>query len=510
MAKKKIKITRRKKPVQDFAVINKKDEQFVKDIIANDSLMRSTLLRKLIDPRRDIDDQCGYPKSVTVEQYKIMYDREGIATRVTSIFPQESWSEDPVVEENDDTNPTEFEEAWENLERKLQLFSYMMRIDELSGIGRYGILLLGFDDGKELDQSIEGINERGEKVGKMEHQLLFLRAFDESSINIKNTEKDILNPRFGKPVMYSIKFEDFTNKDRDSEEGAVSYSTSQEKKVHWTRVIHIADNRKSSEIYGVPRMQTLFNRLCDLRKITGGSAEMFWKGGFPGYAFEMDPNAKELTTVEKTALRKTVDEYANGLQRYIRLQGVHVNSLDVQVADPKAHVEVQLEMIAIVLGVPKRIFMGAEQAKLASTQDQKSWNKRLSRRQRKYITPYIIRPLIDRLIALGILPEPEKYDIKWPDLNIPSDIDKAEVMKTVSEALSKYVDGNVDMFIPPEIFMKLYMGFDANQIKEIMEQTEERQEEFDDEQEELRKAADKEEADLKKKEEKDLKKEKTK
>ncbi|NIP37254.1 MAG: DUF1073 domain-containing protein, partial [Thermoplasmata archaeon] len=287
--------------------------------------------------------------------------------------------------------------------------------------------------------------------GDASHQLLYLRAFDESLINIKEVETDRTNPRYGRPKMYSLKFENaVTSRDHS---GEVSTTEGSEVKVHWTRVIHIADNRKTSVVYGVPRLQILFNRLYDLRKIAGGSGEMFWKGGFPGYAFEMDPNARTLTTTESDALKEEVANYADGLQRYIRIQGIKVNSLNPQVADPKSHVEVQLEIIAIALGVPKRIFMGSEQAKLASGQDIKSWNRRVTRRQNKYLTPDVVRPTIDRLIAAGVLPEPKQYDIVWADLNALSEQEMADVLFKRVEAFAKYVTGNVDTLIPPEEFL---------------------------------------------------------
>jgi hypothetical protein len=103
----------------------------------------------------------------------------------------------------------------------------------------------------------------------------------------------------------------------------------------------------------------------------------------------------------------------------------------------------------------------------------------------KYLTPYVVRQLIDRLIAAGTLPEPKEYSVVWPDLAAPSDKDKAEVLKAYMEAFSKYVAGQVDMLIPPEVFFKMFVGLDADEIKEIISQAEERQEEFDEEQEEL-------------------------
>ncbi len=485
---------------------NQKDRQTFRDVILNESMSRTALFKKLIDPRRDINAECGYPNNLTIEDYKLMYDREGIATRVVSLFPQESWSEDPLVIEDEEAEPTEFETAWTELERERQLFSYMMRIDELSGIGRFGILLLGFDDGGDLNEPVDGINEQGLKVGNPQHKLLYLRPFDESSVKVKSTEGDRGNPRYGRPTMYVIAFKDDKTKDKNRNtigEGAY-VSSGVEQSVHWTRVIHIADNLKSSEVYGVPRMQTLFNRLYDLRKIVSGSGEMFWKGAFPGYAFELDPNSKPPVpgSDEDKAMKEQIASWQDGLQRVIQVQGVTVNSLEPQISDPSNHFEVQVAYISIAMGVPKRIFMGAERGELASSQDQKAHNKRVARRQKKYLTPYIVRAVIDRLINLGVLPEPKQYDVKWPDLDTPSNKDKAEVLKAQMEAYAKYVQGDVDMLIPPEALFKMFVGMDEDQIKEIMKLAGERQDEVDEafekEQAELDKAAKKEEADLRK------------
>lgn len=466
MAKRKRLKARRAKESPAPVALSQGDKAQLFNVMANASLMRSTLLNKLIDPRRDIDDECGYPKELTTEQYKLMYDREAVATRVVSVYSEESWVVDPMVQENEEPEETDFEEAWRELEAERNLYSYMMKADELSGIGRFGIMLLGYDDGLSLDKPVTGLDDRGEPTGNAENELLFVRVFSEAEVTVKALEKDMRNPRYGKPTMYSVSFET-VSKTRDANIGELKTKISQEQQVHWTRVIHVADNRKSSEVFGVPRMQTLFNRLYDIRKIAGGSGEMFWKGGFPGYAFEMDANARPLTTTQKETLTEEIAAYANGLQRYLTLQGIEAKSLNPQMGDPKDHVETQLELIAIGLGIPKRVFMGAEQAKLASSQDAISWNKRVSRRQNKYLSPYLIRPLIDRLVATGVLPEPEEYKVVWPDLDAPSDKDKAEVLRTEVEAFSKYVAGGVDALIPEEIFLKMFAGLTSEQVEEI-------------------------------------------
>ena len=45
-----------------------------------------------------------------------------------------------------------------------------------------------------------------------------------------------------------------------------------------------------------------------------------------------------------------------------------------------------------------------------------TWNKRVIKRQHDYVSPMVIRPLIDRLIEMGVLSEPKEYEIKWPSI----------------------------------------------------------------------------------------------
>ena len=58
--------------------------------------------------------------------------------------------------------------------------------------------------------------------------------------------------------------------------------------IHWQRILHLADNRIESNIYGEPRLTPVLNRVLDLHKILGVSAETFWLGAFGVIAFEAD------------------------------------------------------------------------------------------------------------------------------------------------------------------------------------------------------------------------------
>ncbi|GAF88389.1 unnamed protein product, partial [marine sediment metagenome] len=273
----------------------------------------------------------------------------------------------------------------------------------------------------------------GKKTGNNKYELLYLRPFDESVVTVKTKEIDITSPRYGLPKTYFVNF-------KDNSPGVIS---TESKVIHWTRILHVADNREISEIYGVPRMKSVYNRLLDLRKIVAGSGEMFWKGGFPGMALKLGDNASAPVGDDLTAVRAQIKDYQDGLQRWLAIENVDIQELKPQIADPEPHIKTQLQYICATLGIPYRIFLGSEAAHLASTEDKDTWNKRIARRQEEYVSPMLIRLSIDRLIIFGVLPEPKEgeYFIQWPDLGALGEKEIAEIAGKKTEALAKYVAG---------------------------------------------------------------------
>jgi hypothetical protein len=430
------------------------------------TLTREALLR-LTTQQTDIDKACNYPVTVGIQEFRTMYDRMGLARRAVEIWPNECWQTLPEIYEKETPELTEFEKRWQEMQAKLALFSWLYRADILSGIGQFGILLLGLDDGKALNLPVDGIDEKtGEATnGAKEHDLLFLRTFDESVVKVDSLEDSITSPRYGKPKFYTISF---------VEPGGQSTKIASNK-VHWTRVIHLADNRESSETFGVSRLQAIYNNLLDIKKVSGGSGEMFWKGGFPGYAFELHPDAMQMGNVEmdKESIKEQMQLWSQGLQRYLALEYVTTKSLTPQVADPTGHVDIHLKLVALSLGIPYRILLGSEEAKLASVQDKRTWNNRVSQRQNSYLTPCVIRPLVDRLIVMGVLPKPEQYIVRWPDLNVMTDDDIAKVALNRTDAMAKYVQAGVDALIAPREYLTLVQKMTDAEAETIIDAVEE-------------------------------------
>lgn len=131
--------------------------------------------RGLPDPRRNIPAECGHPETriITAQDYWDLYDRNPLANRAVEIWPKECWKLYPLVYETDDQDEaTAFEDAWDALgndltpdakwfksERGSPIMQALMRLDILSGIGQFGIMVLGLDDGAPLSEPVKGIKE---------------------------------------------------------------------------------------------------------------------------------------------------------------------------------------------------------------------------------------------------------------------------------------------------------------------------------------------------------------
>lgn len=443
----------------------------VEELVGNAMLSRSELFRQFLDPRRDIDAEAGYPQtsSLTAKAFRSLYDRDPVAARVNDVLPDESWMATPKVFESERPDETtEFEKSWKELLRgtsKFQgeegnpIWENLQRADRLSGIGRFGILLIGLSDGKDL---------RSEPFSNDGNKITFLRSFGETTVDIVSFDEDVKSPRFGQPTMYSIEL----GEPSSQTQGTVASLKSKIVKVHWKRVSHLADNLGSGEIFGIPRMQQVFNRLLDLQKLYAGSAEMYWRGAFPGLSIETNPRMGTNVRIDKSDMRDMMEQYMNGLQRYITLTGMSAKSLAPQVVDPTPQIEVQIEAVCIKLGIPKRIFKGSERGELASTQDDATFNDRLRSRQNGYITPRIIVPFIDRLIDLKVLPEPESYGVVWPDLDALTDDERAQVAERRSRAMMNYVTGQVEEIMAPIDLLTRELNFTQGDAEAILKKVE--------------------------------------
>lgn len=434
-----------------------------------------------LDNRRNIDEECGYLINPTADQLHDNYIKDPYAARVVELYPKESWQVHPTVYETEKKSSTQFEDEWDEMCSKFDGSLGLMKGDQqsllwstiydahvLSRIGSYGVLLFGIDDGKKLD-------EPADVVKKKSRNLLFLRPFPETMAQVAEVERNTKSPRYGRPTFYNVMFAD--SREGLSGTGYLGASLSTQR-VHWSRMLHLKEGIGTSLIAGTPAQRPVLAPLQNLRKVAGGSAEMFWKGGFNGTFFGTQPQLGGDVTVDMEGFKDQMELWENGLQRWLLGRGLTAQNLSPNIADPMNHILIQIEAICIQLGCPKRIFMGSERGELASSQDDIAWNDRLKQYQRTYITPKIIMPLIERLIMLGVLSMPKEVYVDWPDLTSQSKGEKADIAGKRVTAIQTYIAGGCDAVMPVETFLTHELDFtdeEAEAMKKAVEKNQQEQ-----------------------------------
>lgn len=409
---------------------------------------------------RNLNEDCGYPSDISLEQYQEMFDRWGVANRACSVYSEETWATTPKVSETNGFKKTGFDQKWEDFAKKYFPFSILNQADIVSQIGHYGILYFHFIDGGDTEEPIT----EGRK-----YEIAYMLPLSEMYAKIAEIDNDENSPRRGLPEIYEITFP-------PPEQGTVLSGGVTEKqtfRVHYSRVLHLAENLLCSEVFAPPRLQNIFNYLLDLRKIDGGSAEMYWQGAFPGLSFETLPDLSAEEEPDDDSIRQQMSRYRNTQQRFIATTGMKVNSLAPQVVDPTPHCMNLLTQIAATLGVPLRIFLGSEAGHLASGQDSATWNRRLAKRQNLYVTPRIIVPFINKLISFGVLPQPKDIVIVWDDLNALSDKDSADVSMKLTQALLQYVTSGAEEIMDLFVFYTEILKMDPERAQAAIDRLEE-------------------------------------
>jgi hypothetical protein len=442
-----------KRGEKSLQILNAKRQLKALSIVSS-RLQYSAGLGETYGTSRDMYQTLGWKKVLEYSDFYRKFQRNEIAKMVIQRIAKSCWSNPPRISDSPN-EVTEFSKEWAKLVTKKSIFRDIYRSDKLLGLGRYAVILLGLDD---TDDFTKPVNVK--KVS----ELLYIQPYSEDTAKIDQFDTRRTSPRYGSPEMYDI------NPDQQDNQ----IMTIPSFRVHHSRILHIVEEPMENNIYGVPRLEGIYNRLDDIEKILGGSAEMFWRNASPGKVAKADPEY-QFGTEEKDDLQTQFDEYEHNLRRWLKVQGVDIKNLETNIMTPRDFIEVQLNAVSIATGIPKRILMGSERGELSSNQDEKTWNNLVRERMENFCTPEVLKPLIDRLIEYGILPEPKnnEYRVDWKRMSALGEKEKSEINYNKTKSLKEYTNSpGADMLVPPEIFLRDIMDFDEETIQLIKSELE--------------------------------------
>ena len=394
--------------------------------------------------QRDMYEVCGYHRVLEINDYFDMYERGDICGRIVDAYPDATWGEPPAIvvpdSKDDDGSPVAIE-AFDDLAKKHQIWRTLHRLDRLTNVGHYGVLVIGLDGGEPMYTP----------AGGNDHGLLYLQPHSERTVQIIEWEDSPQSPRYGLPKMYRV--EAGTNW---TGRGAGRVFL----KVHHSRVIHVAERPLEDISIGTPRLKRVANRIMDVDKLLGGGAEIFWQNAAQIMALKAEAET-EFDLAAKEDMENQIEEMQHGLRRWLRLRGVEPQQLaGTMNADPSNLIDKEMDFIAGATGIPKRILIGSERGELASSQDETAWSNRIMERREQHAGPNIIEPLIDRLMGFGCLKK-QPYEVQWPDEDTLGEEARATIAKTKAEAMSAYngMPGNELIATPAEV--REMIGFEG-------------------------------------------------
>jgi len=387
------------------------------------------------DGNRDIYDVLGYDELDTdqaLEKYRAKYERQDIAKRVIEAFPKETWKEPPTVVDGEEDTTTSFEEKLNtHIERELN--AYWRRSDIAQRLGEYGILMIGYADGQSLDKEVQT-----SAISSLE-DVAFYNVFPQEQVDSWTLGKELSgdkeenkpnHPRYNKPVYYNLDFGDIG---AESTEDDIN-------RVHYTRVVHIAEGSLETDLKGSPALKPIYNRLQDREKVIGASAEMFYTGADR----KIIANVKDefaLPQYEDESQRENFQEdlsrLINDLQQTMVGTGMDYEVISGQEVNPQGVIKEIDASIASAVGLPMNKLRGNETGERSTTMDRNNWFDEISSRQSSFAGPNIVRKTVDSLVDSGAIPSPENgdYGIEWPDLDQPTEADKAETQSKRASAL---------------------------------------------------------------------------
>lgn len=363
------------------------------------------LLGMQFNGARDLYTVFGYKRKLMHVDFLLKYLRQDIASRCINAPVDATWTDAPILKA-DGAKGVAWAKAWDDFAATNMIYPSIRKADIFCGLGMFSVMVLGFDDGRSLSQPVNASTE-----GK--RKLLYMQPYLEGSVSISKFDENQLSPRFGQPEMYEITPGDLLTTQYTST--SARYQLRNKFQVHWTRVLHIADNTLENNVFGHSRLEPIYNTLDDLLKVSGGSAETYWLTANRGLSIDIDKDM-ELDPQDAKDLSEEIDEYQHQLRRVIRTRGTKITSLGSDTPSPKDPFGVLMSLLSSQTGIPQRVLMGAEAGQLASQQDRANWAARIAERTGNFAEPFILRPFVAKVMAAGCIPTLEgNFTVTWPE-----------------------------------------------------------------------------------------------
>lgn len=389
--------------------------------------------------RTKLWSEFGYPDHLEFDLYYRAYERNAVAHAAVHKLLDSCWTDNPTIIDGDEAKESGETTPWEKRVTKL-LKKHWPKIkdaDRRNLIGRYSALLIQFRDGGEWK---EPVNQKVVKALKEKAIVRLIPAW-ESQVKPGDFDIDTLSETYGQPVKFTF------NEQPVGDDG--TYGSVRSVEVHPERIIIISEGSEDENMLaGVPFLRAGYNKLLDLEKISGGSAEGFLKNASRqlGIAFDKETNMESIAQQAKEAGFNSIGDALNdkiarmnrGTDAALVMQAGAPSVLSVAAADPQPTWTVTANEFAASIQCPFTIQFGQQTGRLASDEDKTDWAKRCNSRRWGHQTA-LVTDVIERFWTVGVIDPPSTGEVTlaWSDLLAPSEKEKIANMQALADVAQK-------------------------------------------------------------------------
>jgi hypothetical protein len=416
-------------------------EQFLVNALS-DAIGRSRSLyggRQGNTKRTKLYDEFGYPEDLDFDKYYRAYERNPVAYAAVHKLLDSCWVDNPVIIDGDEYKESTDTTPWEKSVTKLMKKHWpkIKDADRRNLIGKYSAILIQFRDGMPWS---EPVNQKAVKL-LGDRAIVKLIPVWESQIKPGNFDTDTLSETYGQPLSYNF------NEQPVGDDG--TYGPVRGVTVHPDRVIILCEGSEDENMLsGVPYLRAGYNKLLDLEKVSGGSAEGFLKNASRQLsiafdsATQMDEIAKQAKAAGYSNLGEAMNDKMQKLNRgtdaALVTQSGTTSVLSVAAADPEPTWTVTGNEFAASIQIPFTILFGQQTGRLASDEDKNDWAKRCNGRRWGFMST-VIQLLIERFWSFGVIDAPKSGEVTlaWSDLLAPSEKEKIANMQALADVAQK-------------------------------------------------------------------------
>lgn len=419
----------------------------------------------------------GLPEQLTFQAKKNLYDRNGFVKGAIDKLCGKVWQDNPEIvegsgEEAKDRKETPTEKEFAAFAKRTKLWRCFGMADKYRMVGNYSALILRIADGKDWSLPVDGLTP---------DKIVGFYPVWEDQLKVSSTDTDRMSDTYGEPLLWT--YHETINLDHTMNTRVKPVDIT----IHRDRVFYLGDvftDGLSSE-GGNNLLASAYNSAFALFKLNQSGAEGFAKNSMRQIHANFDKEADMRKVAQVLGVK--VDEIGDAFQAmgedlntfldaFTVTQGVDMTALSVSMPAIAEFAQWNMnEFCAALGGIPSTELTGTLTGDRASSENGKVMAM-LAEGRRNQVLNNDILDFVTFMQGLGCWAGKE-FDISWPDLLVPSPLEKVQLAGAMADANAKSLTGAGLLFDANE--MRVAGGYEPDADTDLQKEVDDLSAEMD-------------------------------